>query len=576
MHITQTFGKNSAAICFLLFALALAVRFIGLDYGYFHGDERVNEAARVLTGQLIPDQHFYPPFIHYLNATALAGLFGTGLIAGWWSGPAGFRDAYFTDPTAFYVSVRILTAVTSALLAPLFYLIARQLQLSKLWSIGVGLCAVALPLAVFMAHIGKGDTGLAVALVAAFGALIRRMQSDRPARWDLLLGLCVTLAVSFKHSAVFILVPLAIGMIVLIARSDGLKQALQAFGTALIPVILLWPIFNIGIVLDLKNFLDFQKIQGVMSLRVGTHSVFDGPRTLVNLARHMGFGITPVFALMAMLTPALLLWRHCRLPQKSVLMVIWVSLVLGSLSVAVITGPRQPEHLWIANFSGFTLLAALVLAGLGQSATAIVRQTTTAVFALGLAAFVWGSIGIQRQAIAPSTPPLVAQFLIKKIAQEGSDPKILTAIPLPLPQQLAAITDEQARAARLALKYDVDLPPLAEERLSSAPQNALYYRALPAVMGGLENVKDGDVDYIVKAHTWPLQPEEWQLETWLAQGFSLFVVKDFDAFAFTTAPKMRQDFYRSLDATCQILNLFEPKKPLFLEREVRIYQCPLP
>ena len=62
----------------VLFTVAFLLRAVGADYGYFHGDERINEAAKVLTGQLVPEQHFYPPLINYLNAIGLAGLFGLG------------------------------------------------------------------------------------------------------------------------------------------------------------------------------------------------------------------------------------------------------------------------------------------------------------------------------------------------------------------------------------------------------------------------------------------------------------------------------------------------------------------
>jgi hypothetical protein len=95
------FGKTEAWIFLALFAVALGLRLIGLDYGYFHGDERVNDAAKVLAGQLVPGQHFYPPFINYLNAVALVALFPVGLLSGWWEGAGDFRAAYFIDPTPF-------------------------------------------------------------------------------------------------------------------------------------------------------------------------------------------------------------------------------------------------------------------------------------------------------------------------------------------------------------------------------------------------------------------------------------------------------------------------------------------
>ena len=108
-----------------LFLLAFALRALGADYGYFHGDERINDAAKVLAGQIVPGQHFYPPLITYLNGLAFGGLFALGLPLGWWGSPGEFRAQYFSDPTVFYLTARYLTAVIGALIAPLFFAIGR-------------------------------------------------------------------------------------------------------------------------------------------------------------------------------------------------------------------------------------------------------------------------------------------------------------------------------------------------------------------------------------------------------------------------------------------------------------------
>ncbi|MFY0681392.1 MAG: phospholipid carrier-dependent glycosyltransferase [Thalassovita sp.] len=564
-------------MCVFLFVLAFALRLIGLDYGYFHGDERVNDAARVLTGELIPSQHFYPPFVHYLNATALGGLFGTGLLAGWWSGPGGFREAYFTDPTPFYVTLRAVTALTSAIMAPLFYLAARKLTLSQWPAVIVALTAVFMPLSVFMAHIAKGDTGLAVAMIATFVALMMRLDTTKPLRWDLLLGLCVALTMSYKHSAIFVLGPLAVGTIVLIAKHEGWAKAFVSFGRALLPIVILWPLLNIGLILDFQNFLDFQKIQSVMSLRPDDISPFAGILTMTHKASQMAFGMTPVIAVMAVLTPAGLLSRHCTLAQKPTLMVIWLSLSAGSLAVAYITGPRQPEHLWIANFAGYTLLASMVFVNLSQAALPLLRYGSGLAIAAGLALSIWATGIVQTQAIAPTNLAQVAAFLETHTQDNRDSTKIIADIPLPLPQKTAAILDEEKRAERLAEKYQITLPPRAEERLQSVePTNALYHRRLPEVMFGLENTKDGDLAFPIKAHAWPPQTEEWQLEHWRAQQITLFVLKDFETYAALPRPKLRQDFYQSIGTNCQLLAQFDTLKPLFLEREIHVFDCSAP
>lgn len=563
------FNKTDILLCFCLFLVALGLRLSGSDYGYFHGDERVNDAAKVLAGQLIPGQHFYPPFINYVNAIALAVLFGVGLVADWWDGTAAFRDQYFSDPTLFYIAARSMTALWAAGLAVAFFLGARRLALSRTLSSAVALLAVFFPLSVFMSHIAKGDAALATMLVASFWALLARMDSTRPLRWDLVLGLCVTLTLSFKHSAIFVLFPLGLGWIVLLAFKEGLTPAVKSFAMALAVIIVVWPVLNIGLILDFEGFLDYQRIQAVMSLRGDGQSALDGLVTLAKRSLELSFGMIATMVIAAVFSPILILTAP-NLRQKPTLLVIWGALAFGSVVTAVMTGARQPEHLWISNFAGFLFVGGLALASWAGSARS--PQRWFAIFWLS-SGILFGALGtsvVLRQANAIPIQQSIAQYL----SQMHGDHRILTSAVLGLPQRKEAQQLELARLDRLAAKYNTPLPERAEERIiqTSAP-NAVFYVNMPGVMFGLENVEDGEVDYEIKAHTWPMQPEEWKLGYWRDQGFELYVVQDFEYYAHTSAPKMRQDFLKDLAATCREIRRFEPVKPLFLEREVRIFDC---
>lgn len=567
---TNRFDKTSTALCCLLFFLALAVRFYAADYGYFHGDERINEAAKVLAGQLVPGQHFYPPFINYLNAVALGGLFAVGLVADWWANPGAFRAQYFADPTVFYVTARLVTAITGALLAPLFYLIARALQLDRARSFAVAMLAVLFPLGVFMAHIAKGDTGLATALVAVIWALIMRLQTSSPRRWDIILGLCVVLTLSFKHSSVFILFPLALGLVVLLIASEGAGRAFKSFGRALLVIVILWPVMNIGLLLDLQNFIDYQKIQAVMSVQTGTDGPLTGPLTLLWRGTEPIFGMNPVMTALALLTPVLLLWRGSDLPHKGALLVVWLSVCLGTLAIAVMTGPRQPEHLWIANFAAFLVLNGVVLADLSRADNPNSRRLAGGLWALSLAFGLYGTFETLRQASATPIQQSVSTYL----ADTYGDRKILTSMALTLPQTKEAQGIELTRMARLAQKYSVQMPEMAEERLiRTSDPDAVFYVNMPGVMFGLEGVDEDAIDYEVKAHAWPLQKEEWQLSYWLDQGFTLFAVQDFTQYAYTSDPKLRRDFFQTMERDCKRVQSFAPVKTLFLEREVVVFDC---
>ncbi|QIZ80091.1 hypothetical protein [Thalassovita gelatinovora] len=558
-------------MCILLFVAALLLRLVGVDYGYFHGDERVNDAAKVLTGQIVPGQHFYPPFFTYLNAVALAGLFVIGSIAGWWEGVAGFRAQYFADPTLFYVTLRSVTASISALIVPLFFLTARHLKLDTPRALLVALFAMLFPLAVFMAHIAKGDTGLAAGLIGCFWAMLIRLQANRPVRWDIILGLCVVLTLSFKQSAVFVLGPLALGLLVMLIRAEGQKSALTSFLRVMVLVLILWPILNIGVILDFRNFLDFQRIQAVMSLSSESGNGLDGLTTLAKRAIEITFGMSPVMAVVALLTPVLLLRKECCLPQKPALLVIWLSLAIGTVATALMTGPRQPEHLWIGNFTGFLLLAGLVIADLTRADRRPATRIAAGLLllaALGLSAT--GTTKTLQQALAKPIRQDVETYLVKNY----SDRKIITSLHLDLPQMKEAQQAELDRWDRLARKYDTDLPEFSQERrIAHSAPDALYFVNLPGVMFGLENVDEDSQDYQVKAHAWPLQKEEWDLPYWLSRGFTVFTIQDFEYYAYSANPEIRRAFFQTLNRDCTLKHSFPAAKPLYLEREVRIFDC---
>ena len=551
-----------------LFLLAFALRALGADYGYFHGDERINDAAKVLAGQIVPGQHFYPPLITYLNGLAFGGLFALGLPLGWWGSPGEFRAQYFSDPTVFYLTARYLTAVIGALIAPLFFAIGRRVGLGLWPALTVGLLGVFFPLGVFMSHIAKGDVALATATVAVFWALIARLQAARPGRWDIWLGVLAVLVVSFKQSGVFVLLPLALGLAALLIRAEGVGAMARSMGRALLTVVLLWPVLNIGILLDFGNFLAFQKIQTVMSLRTGG-GIWPGLTTLGLRSLGLVWGMTPVFAAMALLTPPVLMLPACALRQKPALLLIWAALAIGTLTLALLAGPRQPEHLWIASFAGFTLLGGLALAGL-IGAPGRAGQAAAGALALGAGLSLLGAVIAVSEALAPP----MWQETDAYIAEHLADEKIMTMAVTHLPQRQAAQQMEIARWQRLAEKYDTPLPEMAEERrITEDARGAVFYIAMPTVLYGLEGVDEDDPDFQAQPHAWPPQRAEWQLDHWRDQGFDNFVVKDPEFMRSQVDSALMRGFFSDLHARCAVVATFEPNKPLFLEREIAIYRC---
>ena len=146
--MTRENGVSSLTLLLILFFCTVIVRSIGINYGYWNVDENINLAAKVLAGEIVPSQHFYPPFYNYIVATSFAFLYAIGTLIPIWRTVEEFRAQYFIDPTAFYMTARFLTVVLSSLMAPLYYCAARAYGLNKAGSFFVGCFAIVLPLQV--------------------------------------------------------------------------------------------------------------------------------------------------------------------------------------------------------------------------------------------------------------------------------------------------------------------------------------------------------------------------------------------------------------------------------------------
>lgn len=557
----HTAPRMEWGILFLLFALALALRLIGLDYGYFHGDERVNEAAKVLTGQLVPDQHFYPPLLNYITAVLYGALYVVGRGLGLWADSAAFRAQYFEDPTIFFLAGRVLTGAFGALMAPLFYRVARVLLLRRDEAVLVALFAAFFPISVYLSYIYKGDIPLATATVLAVLFLIRKWQSPELKRMDFGLGLALTLALSFKHSFVFLMVPLFFGYLAIFLPVIGFAGVSASIGRLLLTILVLWPVCNIGIVMDFENFLNFQRIQAVMSITEGA-TLLDSLTLLWQRALHWqsGLGLLMPFAFLAF---PLVAWRGRNLP---VMMMIWGALLAGMVLVAFLVKMRQPEHLWISFFAVAQLLGALALVYLTRLLRPIGVIASFA--ALGMALV--GLVGIWQQTLAQPVSEDIADIIRK----DFPDRRIMSTVSLPLQQSRAAQDYEFERINKVAAKYDVEMPPLAEERLIPTDlDNAYFVVPAPVIMFGLENATDDDLEGKVRPYAWPPQIDDWTVDLWLKDDVDLFVVSNLYYLQVQTPSLMLRDFYRELEARCDVAAKIEPRKPLYLEREITILDC---
>lgn len=547
-------------VLFALFAVAWLVRLVGLDYGYFHGDERVNQAALVLTGDLIPEQHFYPPFMHYILALLYIALFGVGLLAGVWENAAAFRAQYFEDPTIFYLVARGFTGAMSALMAPLFYRIGRVLSLSIAESLFIALLAVLAPSSIYLSYIFKGDVAMATASVLSILFLIRKLQSPQEKRWDYLLGIAVVLGLSFKHVFVFLAFHYYIAFVVVFSSIHGLRYTLRATFRILLIIVVLWPILNIGIFLDLENFLEFQRIQSIMSTTTGG-SLRQSLAMMIGFAVHWELGLGYVTPMAFLVFPILAI----RFKGSALLIAIWAATCFTIFLVVDIVRLRQPEHLWVSYFMVAQLFAGMTIVQLFRTLRPL--GAFVAALAFGVAAV--GTISIWQQTTSRPINEDIATYIKTGFA----DRRVMSTVALPLERSLEARQFERALAERSAQKYNLVLPELAQERMLPGEMKSYFVVPPPVVMYGLEGSSDAELEGIIKPFAWPPQPEDWSLRNWLADGIDLFVVADLDQKREENRSPLIRQFYEELADRCRVITLFKARKPIFLEADTTVLDC---
>lgn len=553
--------KMDWGILLLLFLLAWGVRVIGLDWGYLHGDERVNQAAKVLAGELVPDQHFYPPLMHYVAAVLFGGLYVVGRAFDMWSSTAEFRGQYFQDPTIFYLTARAMTGAISALMAPLFFRIARVLGFGRTESIFVGLFAVFAPLTIALSYIFKGDVGVATVTIWIILLMVRKVQLPE-AKWiDIGLGILVVLGLSFKHSFVLLMLPLAFVYLVVMGRQMGLLGTFASLGRIFLVAVILWPILNIGIVLDFQNFLKFQEIQSVMSISESANFAA-ALGMMLRRAMDWQLGITVLMPYAFLAFPIFAIGMS----RAGMLVAVWVATVASLVAVAYLVGTRQPEQLWVAHFAVVQLFAAISLICLYRLSRPIGAVAITAVLAMTLI----GDIAIWQQ----TTVRAVNQDVAVYIERTHPERRVMTTLDLPLPQTRDAQDYEWARVMRTADKYNLQMPEIApERRIPEDRTNAFFVVPMPEVMFGLEGTTDADMEGRIAPYAWPPQAADWKLENWLADGVDLFVVSDLAGWLGKDNAPVMQAFFVELETKCSVIQSFQARKPLFLEREVQVLDC---
>jgi hypothetical protein len=375
-------------------------------------------------------------------------------------------------------------------------------------------------------------------------------------------GAAVALALSFKQSALFVIVPLT-GVMVLLARNAGQSWARlgRDAAAALGICIIVWIPLNVGLWLDLANFLNYQKVLAAMHVRGSgmqrtSQAVwglltdrFTGP----TLPLLLGFLVAP------------LVWR-----RRDVVL-LWSGIGVSLLITATLSGEAVQLQLYLPE--------SVLIATIGMTTWTILMRrgdwvawAGSAGLAIAILVLASGAFEVDRQALARPIRERVANALLS--IDDIAHRRILASEPAMtgLAVSGSAERDEWERAQRLAQKYGVTLP--AHYRGFDPDDGRYYIRSMPWVMGGLEGYEEKDVK-VVKPFAWPVQSEEWQLNYWLDTGYTVFVVMHEQAWLTSKVPAYRR-LHEQIHQRCTLVTTIQSDRPLFLEHDTKIYLSKAP
>jgi hypothetical protein len=549
----------------VLYVAALAIRVPTLNWGGTSPDEYPAAAAKVLLGELSPTQQYYPPFLNYLTAVAFAVYYALGRALHWWNSASAFRGAYFSDVTQFYVLARLVVAALSATVAPLTFLLAIEQGIRLRTGLLIAAIAALLPASLFWSEIAKSDSALGPAFLLLSLTLFRFYEGPNSRGRQVAVAAAVAIAVSFKQSALFFMAPVVLIVFAATLLSSTAKAAVtRAWLTMAFGALLIWLPLNVGILLNLRGFIDAQIVQSQMSIR--ETALVDGMAAWFATATSEGGGVPVWILLLWFCVPVACLTLLRNLRAQFRLLTMWTSTLFAVATIIVLAGTRQNSQL-VLPYSVVMSTTVLLLAGqLVADSPWLVRATAVTLLLAMAGVFAVQSAFVVQQARAEPVAIDVAKA-VRRLAAPGT--RLLSDVDLSryLPVSSVGAAEMRDRNERLAEKYAVHLPPVAAERLRYLPDGYVI-RSYPFVIGGLEGVVAKDMKVILP-FAWPLQPEEWKLDYWLTRDYRMFV---FQKSMLQHTFAVYRDFFNSIARDCTLLTTISTKKPL-LEDTVLIYRC---
>lgn len=233
-----------------LIAVAFTLRVLGIGYGLpaeYRPDEDVvaNRALNITVGHFDVEFFFWPSLYFWLVSPLFLVLMAVRHALGLGAGPSSSAmAAAAVDPTVYYLTTRLVSAVCGSLLILPIYAIGKRVA-----GVRAGLCAAAFAAVAFLSvresHFGLQDApaALAVALSLATAAKASSTTSSVGWRrnqtalgWWILAGCLAGIAGALKYHPGLVLLPIAV-----LAVSRGWKLALASCGAALATLVGLSP-----------------------------------------------------------------------------------------------------------------------------------------------------------------------------------------------------------------------------------------------------------------------------------------------------------------------------------------------
>jgi hypothetical protein len=568
----QTRRRIHASGLVLLFSLALLPRITGL-VAFTPWDETWGPSVRVLTGDLSAGTSQTLPLINYLNAVSFVPLYAIGRLIGVWHGTEDFRNQYFADRTPFVFAGRLVSACLGALTAVLAALIASRLGLTRRSSLLVGGTVALFPTDVWLSHIAKTDSGVAFGVLLLTWSILRKLDNPEQKKADVLVGVALALTLSFKQTALLVVAPALVGMAALLRWDCRLPWSRVARGllVSLIAYILVWIPLNIGVLLNINRFLEWQRFL-LIAVEAGQ------PATVYHIAE---LAVRSRFQSMEGLTAAgFLVWliapfvRHDRK-----FLMLWFSSAFAYVAINVASGPVVYFRYYFPyDELAFTLACVAALSMLEREG--LWRPLGLFSLVAILACAVDGSLEIVKEAMA--TPMGVrCSKVIKAIADPGRD-KILTAdvYSLGVPVDASSGNEERERNERLAKKYGMTMPKKPAEMITRKDDftRGYHVRSIPYSLGGDTAQKASLSSRMgrIMLYWWPIQYEEWDLDYWTTRGFKIFVLIEGAGFSGSGNPlydaPLYQSFHEQIKERCELVATIPTTRHWFYERKLWIYR----